>query len=476
MSNTVSDYLEELVSQKSALAANLTAMGVSASSSEKLNTLVPKVLEIEGESDYELLEYIQSDGTQAINTGIVIQTPSTLYFDFSPLSPVEFRWLAGVEIDRGTNLNTYIGIVLMPETRHYRVYSGASSSSSSQYTEYSNIVFDGTKRYRHVINAKSLSSSNSLFIFGLNRVEGTEYNLGSAKLYMTSINDRYLLPARRKSDGICGLWDTVANQFLTDSLNGNPFVAGPKVNLSSGNILSGATVPSASLGNDGDIYKQVIPIPNDVNFVEYLESSETQYIDTGIIPTENTSFIVDFTNQAQLNVICGGRVGSGNVGTADFHYGVQITNTNNNFDKLIADFGTGGRTSGIQISYGRHVVETGKVKKLDGSIIAKRDYGSSYTIEDNVSVYLFAINSSTGGTTFGKSKIHRVLHLENGIITHDYLPCLDENSVACMWENVTQQYIYNSGTGVFSHGNTVNPDTFPVYFLKKNGAWILIQQ
>lgn len=48
MSNTISDYLEELITQKSALAANLTTKGVAASSSEKLNTLVPKVLEIEG--------------------------------------------------------------------------------------------------------------------------------------------------------------------------------------------------------------------------------------------------------------------------------------------------------------------------------------------------------------------------------------------------------------------------------------------
>lgn len=241
----------------------------------------------------------------------------------------------------------------------------------------------------------------------------------------------------------------------------------------SGDILSGATVPSASLGNDGDIYKQIIPIPSNVDFVEYLESTGTQYIDTGIIPTANSSFIADFTNQAQLNIICGGRIGTGADST--YRYGVQITNTNNNFGKLILDFGTGGRTSNIQLSYGRHIAETGKIKKLDGSVISKRDFGGSYPIEDNVSVYLFAIHSS-GGNTFGKSKIHRILHLENGVVTHDYLPCLDGNGVACMWENVTQQYIYNSGTGDFSYGSTVTPEAFLVYFLKKNGAWEVIQQ
>jgi hypothetical protein len=43
---TISDYLLELNKQRNQLAANLTAMGVPATAEEKLNTLVPKVLEI----------------------------------------------------------------------------------------------------------------------------------------------------------------------------------------------------------------------------------------------------------------------------------------------------------------------------------------------------------------------------------------------------------------------------------------------
>lgn len=45
---TISDYLSALISQKNALAENLVTQGVSASSAETLNTLVPKVLDIEG--------------------------------------------------------------------------------------------------------------------------------------------------------------------------------------------------------------------------------------------------------------------------------------------------------------------------------------------------------------------------------------------------------------------------------------------
>lgn len=44
---TIAQQLTELINQKNALAANLTTKGVTASSSETLNTLVPKVLDIQ---------------------------------------------------------------------------------------------------------------------------------------------------------------------------------------------------------------------------------------------------------------------------------------------------------------------------------------------------------------------------------------------------------------------------------------------
>lgn len=43
---TIAEYLAELSRQRDALAENLTAMGVQATTTEKLNTLVPKVLQI----------------------------------------------------------------------------------------------------------------------------------------------------------------------------------------------------------------------------------------------------------------------------------------------------------------------------------------------------------------------------------------------------------------------------------------------
>lgn len=64
---TTADYLNDLVAQKNALAANLNTKGVSASQSETLNTLVPKVLRISGEGGGDSGSYDEgyADGKQA---------------------------------------------------------------------------------------------------------------------------------------------------------------------------------------------------------------------------------------------------------------------------------------------------------------------------------------------------------------------------------------------------------------------------
>ena len=63
----IADYLQKLVELKKQLAANLRSMGVAAEDSEKLNTLVPKVLECKTEQNVEWVDN-PSGGLASLNS------------------------------------------------------------------------------------------------------------------------------------------------------------------------------------------------------------------------------------------------------------------------------------------------------------------------------------------------------------------------------------------------------------------------
>ena len=61
----IADLLAKLVELKSQLVANLNSMGVTTDESEKLNTLVPKVLECKTKQNVEFVEGLSNDFTLA---------------------------------------------------------------------------------------------------------------------------------------------------------------------------------------------------------------------------------------------------------------------------------------------------------------------------------------------------------------------------------------------------------------------------
>lgn len=84
---TIADYLLELDKQRDQLAANLTAMGVPSTAEEKLNALVPKVLQIPTSGSGETTKTVLFDANTRDN--LYLQHNSTIYSlsDFTALYP-----------------------------------------------------------------------------------------------------------------------------------------------------------------------------------------------------------------------------------------------------------------------------------------------------------------------------------------------------------------------------------------------------
>lgn len=209
--------------------------------------------------------------------------------------------------------------------------------------------------------------------------------------------------------------------------------------------LGGTEVSEIYLGEDlvfGGIDPSVLPYDAEV---EYLESSGTQWINTGIKPTNTLSFSCTFDNPNNS----GAGNGYGNV------FGSRIASNSNEYQ--LTKFGSGSvsvgkRNSGKRFNTsGIHTVtfDGGTTITVDGttSTITKA------SIQENIgNIVLFGISqgASTSATQLQAGKIYSCSF---GSL-RDFIP-VRKNGVGYMYDRVSGELFGNSGTGSFTYGNDV---------------------
>lgn len=94
------------------------------------------------------------------------------------------------------------------------------------------------------------------------------------------------------------------------------------------------------------------------------------------------------------------------------------------------------------------------------------------TVTTVLTIPIFALrndNGAEGFKDFSRMKLYYIKFYNNsGQLLGDFVPALDTNNVACLYDKVTQQFYYNQGTGNFSYGS-VTKDMRNKFKIQKNG-------
>ena len=183
--------------------------------------------------------------------------------------------------------------------------------------------------------------------------------------------------------------------------------------------------------------------------VEYIESSGTQSIDTGVKPSSNIRTIVDFQFSSLPAATSQGLVGAWDANKGMI-FGIQ-----NNSGNLVFRFAFGTSAwagSSIAADTNRHTVymndENGN-GRLDNTTLANGSSATSLSYTYGMTLFSFM-----GSVTYkAHCKIYSCQMYENDTLIRDFIPVLDHNNVACMYEQVEEKFYYNKGTGVFTAGN-----------------------
>jgi len=281
-------------------------------------------------------------------------------------------------------------------------------------------------------------------VSGITITAGTDTALNTSYTYMNSYFENVLLP----NGTIFSIYCSGTNSSLKNYPLGQVF--GISNNAPTKTIIATnyetqvrktttsqfeAVAKTKGLGGTSTGHKDKISVCEGPNY--YIQSTGTQYIDTGFMPNQHTKIKIEFSGNLQTGIRTSGNLDEFRISCdetnslIDFAYGTSYT-----------------RIENVDLSK-RHIVEydgrgsfylDGELKiQATGTISVWRNY------------FIFKLNQAGiayAGTS--PAKIYNYKIYDNDVLVRDYIPAIDTNGVVCLYDRVTQTYFYNQGTGSFT--------------------------
>ena len=373
---------------------------------------------------YQQIEYIQSSGTQYIDTGYVITSENMrVVIKFAYTAAHSDATLFGSETTGITGSGEYS---ICPYGNP-QFFVGGSKSLKSAYEPSLNEVctldiaanngtltdiWNGTRQNSQSYT-QSLNRTYSVAVFG-NNISGAVTQKVSMKLYSFQIYDgnvlvRDYIPCKNPV-GTVGLYDFVGGEFYT-------------------------TLTAA----------EAVALPEGYTQVEYLQSSGTQCINTGFKPNQNTRLVMDATLLSTTSAyLYGCRGGSGE-------------NYNNRFGVLYngsymrSDFGTGnGVTFSAAITANeRYVFDQNKnVCKIGAETVTNSEkvFTSLYPI------LMFGVNEGGVNSYLCSMRLYSCRIYDNGTLIRNFVPARNASGTLGLYDTVNGAFYTNAGSGTFTAG------------------------
>lgn len=182
-------------------------------------------------------------------------------------------------------------------------------------------------------------------------------------------------------------------------------------------------------------------IPKKVNYVGWIQSTGTQYIDTEFKPNQDTRVVIDIEVTVKETSFLYGARNSSSSGAFAL---AQLTGTS-----LRSDYNS--KDTQIAIStVQRLTVDKNKNITVVNGTTSTID---AQTFECPYNLTLLTVNTAgTIHSTKTKAKLYSCQIYDNGTLVRDFRPCYDPDGVACLYDEVTETYFYNAGTGEFIAG------------------------
>lgn len=377
--------------------------------------------------DYTVLDYIQSTGTQYIDTLVKPNQDTRVVCDFELLESGKAYGVFGARIGYGSTAYDLFAYGMNSETSFQDDYNTAHNAHTNSKT---NVLYriDKNKNVtllddvEHTFSASTFQLDYTMYLFGVNTSGSPNNQLGSLRIYSCQIYSnttliRSFYPVRHRN-GLIGLYDVVGQAFYGNSGTG---------------VFIGSDEEEPSLLPDGYTQKT------------YIESSGTQYIDTLFKPNQDTRLTMDvevLSQNSYPKALFGGRNGDTSTIDAFMCWILDVSN-------IRADYGNTSHSFSVSIP-GRFAIE---INKNSASVDSSSFMFSSSTFQSLYNLALFSQNDVGGiDTRMSSMRLYSCKIYDNGTLIRDFVPCTNPSGVAGLYDVAGKAFYTNAGTGTFTAG------------------------
>ena len=194
-------------------------------------------------------------------------------------------------------------------------------------------------------------------------------------------------------------------------------------------------------------------LPEGYTQLEYIESSGTQYIDTGVLPTSKRRMSIKFNPLSyEYATYFFGMTGYSNRGYSDPYY----LNSDNGSGKFLID----GISAVVSLDFpGVNEFEYNyPYITLNGDSANIGDPGEWYYNTGGPTIYLFALNYRGSVSNHSIMRLYgcKLYDTDGVTLIRDFVPCKNASNIAGLYDLINATFYPNKGTGSFIAGPQAN--------------------
>lgn len=420
---------------------------------------------------YTPIEYIESSGPQYIDTGYIPKANTKFVLDCYVVSNTarSFEALFGARASRyASGAYVFFSRVSGRNVPGYNRTGSEVTGSNMIYDKRITLTTlgttatwtDGTDTYSLTVSGTPTDSSYSLRIFDLNNggsVDGSysEMKLYSFKAYENDVLVRDFIPVLDQ-DGVACLYELVEGKFFYDG-RAYTFIAGQ---------VTGQTVSLTSVARK--LLKGYVGVPASYTPVEYIESFGTQYIDTEFKPNQNTNMQIDFQYLGQNSQVSSATsicIAGARQVVASNKLVFWVEKATN---KVALNYGTydSGFIANTDCSQRTVLKNQGCSLLYNGTTVAS---STSSNFASTYNILLFGETSTDGLVDLRgiEMKLYSFKIWDNDALVRDFIPVINQDNVACLYELIEGKFYFNAGGGTFTAGNTTGQSVPAGSFARK---------